>query len=103
MTKHATAPFSKADMKVLKDLRKMLTMERASFSHIFVSVERGDVPLPTSEDEVDHFIRERTRVWRRSWLLAPLDSLIARGVRGTKKPVKGGVKRDLHLEEEEEA
>ena len=46
-------------------------VERASFSQLH---SKG--PFPTTEAEVTAFIRERTRIYRESWIIAPLKSAI---------------------------
>ena len=43
-------------------------MELAEFS----SLLGGEKNLPTTEAEVTPFIRERTELYRRSWLISPL-------------------------------
>lgn len=42
----------------------------------------GHIPLPRTEREADDFIKERTRLWRQSWVLPVLDELIAQGEKG---------------------
>ena len=64
----------------LREVRRMLTMETMSVGEIF------DVNGPpkfadgraVTEKNVSDFIRERTRLWRESWVLGPLDDVIAR-------------------------
>lgn len=46
-------------------------MERAAFSQIHA---KG--PFPTNEAEVDKFIKDRTRLYRESWIIAPLKRAI---------------------------
>lgn len=65
---------TKADLQTLKDIRKVLEMNSANFDRIgpaseTVTLQRGQVTA---------FIRERTRLWRDTWLLSPLDTLIAK-------------------------
>ena len=64
---------SKRDLNTLKGIREIITMERSNFDLGFT-----DDALPLKASEVTDFIRERTRLWRESWLLEPLDELIAR-------------------------
>ena len=46
-------------------------MERASFSQI---ATKG--PFPTTEAEVTAFIKERTRIYRESWIISPIKRVI---------------------------
>jgi hypothetical protein len=48
-------------------------MENASFG----SVADGEIVL-RNKDEVDAFIKERTRLWRESWLIPPLERALAK-------------------------
>lgn len=60
--------------EVLELLNRALTdayMERASFSQLHA---RG--PFPTNEAEVDKFIKDRTRLYRESWIIGPLKRAI---------------------------
>ena len=45
-------------------------MELAEFGKMFTPEE--GIELPTSEKEVTPFIRQRTDLYRRSWLITPL-------------------------------
>ena len=49
---------------------KSSNMELAEFGTIFDG--KGMTPLPKTEKEVTLFIRRRTDVYRRSWLVTPL-------------------------------
>ena len=51
----------------LKDIRRTATMEHASF-----------FAVDPSESNKMNNLREVTRIWRESWLIGPLDRLIAR-------------------------
>jgi hypothetical protein len=60
--------------EVLQILNKVLfdaSMERANFSRIV-----DGSPFPTTEDEVTGFIKERTRIYRESWIISPLEQAI---------------------------
>ena len=50
---------------------KSSNMELAEFGKLFPN-ETGVVPLPTIEKEVTPFIRQRTELYRLSWLVLPL-------------------------------
>lgn len=73
---------SKKDLNDLRGLRELLQMgERNGFSIVAFDTPNGwqDDPignLPTSEKDVTPFIRERTRLWRETWILPVLDRLI---------------------------
>ncbi len=73
-------------VKQLRDIRDISTMDRASFDGmwepVFIAVKdrvvcnsrgagSGDKP------NVTDFIKEKTDLWRRSWLTGPLDEVIA--------------------------
>ena len=63
----------------LRELRRYATLENALFDHVGPS--DPDAPLPTKESEVTAFIRERTRIYRQSWILPIIDELLAEGRR----------------------
>lgn len=46
-------------------------MERAGFNSI-----AHEGPLPTTEAEVTEFIKERTRIYRESWIISPIQRAI---------------------------
>lgn len=52
---------SKSDIEKLKKIRETMTMENASFS------------MDITEDRN---IKEKTRIWRETWILPPLDTII---------------------------
>lgn len=58
-------------IKILEQAHFDATMEQASFSRINTTDS-----LPKSENEVTAFIRERTRIWRQSWILSPLEEAL---------------------------
>lgn len=60
--------------EVLGRIRHDVSMDNASFSRNVLL--DGDAPLPTSESEVTEFIRNRTRLWRQSWIDAPLEEVL---------------------------
>jgi hypothetical protein len=60
--------------EVLEILNRALVdarMERASFSRL-----HDKEPFPTTEAEVTEFIKERTRIYRDSWIISPLEQAI---------------------------
>jgi hypothetical protein len=59
----------------LQEIRRMVTFESAHFRELFEDPVKH--PLPKSETDVDAFIRERTRIFRETWILGPLDELLA--------------------------
>ena len=65
----ATMPKRETAMLVslLKEIRETATMKTANF-YVFD---------PDSDQKMDE-LRKLTRVWRRSWLIAPLDDIIER-------------------------
>lgn len=54
--------------KILEDAK----MERAHFGHL---TSKG--PFPTTEAEVTEFVKERTRIYRQSWIISPLEEALS--------------------------
>jgi hypothetical protein len=50
-------------------------MERASFSE---NLLKPEFPLPKTEAEVTAFIKGRTKLWRESWLIPPLEQALSK-------------------------
>jgi hypothetical protein len=69
--------------KLVSDAREMLRMDRASFNNI------GPSLVVIRQDDVTEFIRERTRLWRGSWVEAPLDEALELLAPGYKPPTRG--------------
>lgn len=67
---------AKRDLQALIEVRKLCTFDKGVCS--FWEIGPPDVPLPTSEQAVDAFIRERTRNYREAHILSLLDQLIRR-------------------------
>lgn len=64
---------TKEELKTLKEIRKVMTMENAAFK------DRKVHPDPIFPELCpESTIQEVTRVWRQSWILDPLDRLIAK-------------------------
>jgi hypothetical protein len=64
-------PYIKAsELRELEDVLRHATLNTSSFGHIGTMADGADFPV--DEREVDAFIRERTRIYRRSWILSPL-------------------------------
>ena len=53
-------------LKQLKEIRRISTMETASF---------GDIYSPTYKDETEN-IKRLTRLWRETWIIDPIDAII---------------------------
>lgn len=53
---------------LIKQVVEVTSMKRSDFSH----VPTGDIKYPTNEREVNAFIKERTRLWRETWIESPL-------------------------------
>ena len=62
---------TEALLSELRELHRTATMENADFG-------RGNKENPTG------FIKERTQLWRKSWLISPLEKLIERYERALK-------------------
>lgn len=69
------ARLTQKEIVALKAVRERLTFEKAHFDNIGPT---DDTPLPKKESEVNEFIRNRTRIFRQSWVFPILDELIAR-------------------------
>lgn len=77
---------SKKQLKTLRQVRNIATTETASFGSIgehvvpgFMTPEgfhaythRAAAPMASSD-----YIRDRTRLWRTTWVVGPLDALLA--------------------------
>ncbi len=72
---------TKRQIHALKVLRHRLTLTNARFASIGPVDTDPTMRLPTSEDQVDAFIRARTRIWRESWVVPVLNNLIDEGER----------------------
>lgn len=60
--------------KIARELREVLriaSMETTNFSQL-----HGPHDFPTSEKEVTLFIKERTRLWRQTWIIPQLKKAI---------------------------
>lgn len=58
-------------LSLLREVLQAAQMERAEFSRIIPNDS-----LPQSEKEVTAFIKERTRIYRESWIINPLKEVI---------------------------
>lgn len=61
---------TKAQEKILRELREHVTLERASFSR------HPGLTAPPSDQDVDAFIKERTRLHRQTYILPLIDGLL---------------------------
>ena len=69
-------------------------MELAEFGKFFAN-EKGVVPLPTTEKEVTPFIRQRTELYRHSWLVTPLQEALDKlGFEKERKDVDAEIAKD---------
>lgn len=66
---------SKRDVEALKEVRRLITFERAAFDKIHPD---KDDQLPKTEKEVTEFIKRRTRLYFQSWVLPVIDEMIGR-------------------------
>ena len=60
------------DLSRLRELRRTLEMGDAAFGSIW----QATPVKPLTEGEVTEFIRERTDLWRRTWVFPLIDHLI---------------------------
>ena len=64
-------------LSLLREAVEHAEMEHADFGSFWVQGEK-ELPLPTTDKQVTPFIRQRTRVYRDSWLIRPLRAAIAK-------------------------
>jgi len=63
---------TKGQRKALKELKRHVTMQTCNFDMHHFDAEK----LPQDVNQVDAFIKERTRVWRQSWIYPLIDALL---------------------------
>ncbi len=59
-------------LKCIQEAKETATMETAGFDSIGRCDDPSDSPQEAGES-VTSFIRRRTRIWRESWLVVPLE------------------------------
>lgn len=71
-------PMRKRELEYIKRklqaIMNSARMSNANFSAMGIDPEHGN--LPTQESEVDEFIKERTKLYRNSWIVCPIAELI---------------------------
>lgn len=65
---------TKEQIEKLRQIRRDATFEEARFGMLRDAPE--EYPLPKCEADVDAFIRERTRIFRETWILSEIDELL---------------------------
>ena len=70
-------------IKSLEGALKSAKMKMAEFGHIFPDMVEDLLPYPTTEEEVTAFIKQRTELYRKSWLIRPIESALCM-IRGRK-------------------
>ena len=92
MPEHTIKDMSKYSVKeLLLAAYRSSSMELAEFS----SLLGGEKDLPTTEKEVTPFIRERTRLYRHSWLVTPLQEALDKlGFEVERREVDKGLAKD---------
>ena len=68
-------------IEMLEAALKSAKMKMAEFGHIHPKWEKDLLPYPTTEEEVTAFIKQRTELYRKSWLIRPIESAL-RTIRG---------------------
>lgn len=66
---------TKKQLWKLRELRRYATFESAAFDHVRPD-EEEPMKLPTKESEVTDFIKNRTLLYRQSWILPIIDELL---------------------------
>jgi hypothetical protein len=69
---------TKKEVMALREVLSHLSFDRASFSHIIPSLDPPEMALPTSEQEVDRFVKARTRLYINSWCKPAIKDLLAK-------------------------
>ena len=71
---------TKGDLRIIKEVRDVATMQRAGFAmpHEFVQTCGASGKAVGEPVHVTEFIREQTRIWRETWIVNPLSELIER-------------------------
>lgn len=62
---------TKRQEKTIREVLAVARLERANFGG------HRDIPFPKYDSEVDAFIKDRIRNWANSWIVAPLEGLLA--------------------------
>ncbi len=70
---------TKTQIEAMEYLKAKINFERASFSRIHPQSYKDGASLPTTEAEVDEFIKKRTQLYRDTWINPVLDILIKGG------------------------
>lgn len=60
-------------LKIVNEVIRTAKMESCSFNSICGEGQ----PLPTSEKEVTEFIKQRTDLWRETWIINELEKVAA--------------------------
>ena len=73
---------SKKQLKTLRQVRSVLTMESAGFGkaideHVLLCDGEGNPIRGATPIKAAEYVRDRTRLWRDTWVLGPLDAIIA--------------------------
>ncbi len=61
-------------IETLEGALRCAKMELAEFGTIFP--EKDILPYPTTEKEVTPFIKQRTELYRKTWLISPIESAL---------------------------
>lgn len=69
---------------VLERTLKSAKMEEAELSYIWPGEHYGFLPYPTNEKEVTAWIKQRTQIYRETWLVQPINQVLQmlRGEKG---------------------
>ena len=59
-------------LDIICDVRLASTMETANFTPTGFE----NKPLPSNQSEVDEFIKDKTKLFRESWITDPIDTAI---------------------------
>lgn len=70
------AYIKQADIKTLKEVLETAQMRHCNFEQMFGGTPATGSQLPKDESEVTEFIKVRTELWRRTWIIGMLREVL---------------------------
>ena len=75
---------TKKEVMAIREVVSHLKFDSASFAHIIPALDPPEMGLPKTEQEVDRFIKARTRLYMNSWCIPQLQEILAKYDKWTK-------------------